>query len=77
MRDWTKRNGCKTTPFIFSVFHGDEDGLFTPEVLSEINSALLGNPSPYRFQMIGGASHALYIDQQVKFLDALSYILEK
>lgn len=60
--------------YIFGIY-GDEDGLFTPEVLQEIQSNLKGNPSPYRFQVLKGASHRLYTDQQDLFFSALMSIL--
>lgn len=55
---------------IFGIY-GAEDGLFTPSVLAEIKADLAANQKTFSFQLINGASHAIYIDQQDKFLDAL------
>lgn len=63
---WVKSNAGH----IFGIY-GSEDGLFTPGVLSDIQSSLSTNPKLYRFQLISGASHAVYIDQQDKFIDAI------
>lgn len=61
---------------IFGIY-GDEDGLFTPSVLAEIASNLRGNPRPERFQLIPGASHAVYVDQPKLFIRALNRIFQK
>ncbi|MGZ3746763.1 MAG: alpha/beta hydrolase [Pseudobdellovibrionaceae bacterium] len=63
---WVKNNAVH----IFGIY-GSEDGLFTPGILSDIQSSLSTNPKSYRFQLISGASHAVYIDQQANFIDAI------
>jgi proline iminopeptidase len=63
---WVKENA----EHIFGIY-GSEDGLFTPGTLSDIESNLLANPKSSRFQIITGASHAVYIDQQDKFIEAI------
>lgn len=55
---------------IFGIY-GNEDGLFTPDVLADIKGDLSANPSTNRFQLIKGASHAVYIDQQEAFIEAV------
>ena len=64
--DWVKKHG----DYIFGIY-GSEDGLFTPSSLSDIQADLISNKNPYRFQLINGAPHAVYIDQQDEFLNAL------
>ena len=60
---------------IFGIY-GAEDGLFIPSVLAEIESDLAANPKAYRFQLIPAASHAVYIDQREKFIEAILRILK-
>jgi proline iminopeptidase len=60
--------------YIFGIY-GDQDGLFTPELLEEIGRLLAANPHPQRMQILKNASHAVYLDQQQEFLDALEKIL--
>jgi proline iminopeptidase len=60
---------------VFGIY-GDEDGLFTPNILEEIQKSLSLNTSPFNFQLINGASHAVYIDQQNKFIQAIANILK-
>lgn len=64
--EWVKANA----DHIFGIY-GSEDGLFTPDVLADIKESLVRNPSPYRFQLIEGASHAIYIDQQFQFIESI------
>ena len=68
---WVKDNA----EHIFGIY-GAEDGLFTASVRSSIEADLAGNPKTYRFQLISGSSHAVYIDQQDKFLEAVTDILK-
>lgn len=56
--------------YVFGIY-GSEDGLFTPDTLAEIESSLSANLSSNRFQLIKNASHAIYIDQQRAFIDAV------
>ena len=63
---WVKTNA----EHIFGIY-GSEDGLFTTGILSDIQSSLSANPKSNRFQLISGASHSVYIDQQDKFIDAV------
>jgi len=63
---WVKANANH----IFGIY-GSEDGLFTTDVLADVQTDLSANPSPYRFQLIPGAAHSVYIDQQDKFIQAV------
>ncbi len=60
---------------IFGIY-GDEDGLFTQQILEEIKTSLKGNQNPYNFQLIKGSSHSVYIDQNQKFIEAVLNILK-
>lgn len=60
----------KNAKHIFGIY-GEEDGLFTPEVLGKIANTLKDNPSSIRYQLIKKASHDVYIDQQTQFIDAV------
>lgn len=59
---------------IFGIY-GDEDGLFTRETLRELENAFSKNPHPNRFQILHGASHGMYIDQQDAFIVALKKVI--
>ncbi|MBC7396211.1 MAG: alpha/beta hydrolase, partial [Bdellovibrionales bacterium] len=54
--------------------YGDEDGLFTPLVRATLQSTLNNPGEELRFKLIQGASHALYIDQQDAFIEALQSV---
>lgn len=68
---WVKNNA----EHIFGIY-GSEDGLFTQKVLSDIQLSLSANPKPSHFQKIDSASHAIYIDQQDKFIAAILRVLK-
>ena len=51
--------------------YGDEDGLFTPLSLGVIKLTLNGQDGANRFALLKGASHAVYIDLQDAFFEAL------
>jgi proline iminopeptidase len=68
--EWVKQHG----EYIFGIY-GSDDGLFTSTSLREIQSDLVSNKNPNRFQLIDGASHAVYIDKQDEFLSAIMRVL--
>lgn len=70
--DWVKKNA----DHIFGIY-GNEDGLFTSSLLDEIKNDLTKNENFNHFQLIVGASHGVYIDQQDKFLDAILNVFTK
>ena len=70
--EWVKAHA----DHIFGIY-GAEDGLFTKSLLAEIEADLSTNQSSDRFQLINGASHAIYIDQQDKFLEAILKTFKK
>ena len=70
--EWVKTHA----DHIFGIY-GAEDGLFTKNVLAEIEADLSIGQSSDRFQLINGSSHAIYIDQQDKFLEAIIKIFKK
>lgn len=51
--------------------YGDEDGLFTPLALGEIQLTLSPPKEAARFALIKGASHGIFLDQQDSFFAAL------
>jgi proline iminopeptidase len=55
----------------FCGIYGNEDGLFSPIDLSLIRNIIEREGEPKRMQVIQGASHALYTDQQSAFIGAL------
>lgn len=55
----------------FCGIYGEEDGLFSPLELRVINHLLQDPNEPNRFVILSGASHAVYIDQQQDFFNAL------
>ncbi len=55
----------------FCGIYGDEDGLFTPTELAVIRNLLQRPDGIAPMQVLNGASHALYVDQQGNFLEAL------
>lgn len=59
----------------FGVY-GDEDGLFSARTRAWIQS-LLNEPNETRFFLIKGASHAVYLDQQRRFLDLVDAISKR
>jgi proline iminopeptidase len=66
----------KNSKHIFGIY-GEEDGLFTPEILSKIDTTLKDNPSSKRFQLIKKASHDVYMDQQAEFIDAVKTVAQE
>lgn len=68
---WVRKS---STP-IYGIY-GDEDGLFDQISLEEIRQLVGGKNSNSRFQVLKGASHAVFIDQQKSFLEALDRAVE-
>lgn len=68
--EWVSKNAGR----IYGIY-GDEDGLFTPEVLADIQSILTGGKSSSNFILIKNASHSLFVDQQRQFISALNKAL--
>lgn len=66
----------KNAAHIFGIY-GQDDGLFTPSLLKEIESTLSGNPSAHRYQLIKNSSHNIFIDQQAKFIEAVKAVASK
>jgi hypothetical protein len=60
----------------FCGIYGVEDGLFTPIERNLVQSALHRPGEPNRFVLIQGASHALYLDKQPQFIQALKTACE-
>jgi len=54
--------------------YGDEDGLFTDATRAQISDAV-NEPLHQRFFLVQGASHAVYLDQQSRFLAIVSQIV--
>lgn len=51
--------------------YGSEDGLFTPLSRAVISNILNASGEPERIQLVAGASHSIYVDQQADFFAAL------
>jgi len=68
-RNWL--SDVRANPGLFCGVYGNEDGLFTQSVLSEIAAAVGDGEGDDRFAIVTGASHGLYIDQREKFFAAM------
>jgi proline iminopeptidase len=55
----------------FCGIYGDEDGLFTATELAVIRNLLQRSDGTSPMQVIRGASHSVYVDQQADFISAL------
>jgi proline iminopeptidase len=61
----------RLSPKLYGIY-GSEDGLFSAKQVATISSLL----SPSHFTLIERAGHLVFIDQEERFLDALSKNLE-
>ncbi len=57
--------------------YGDEDGLFTPNTLASIEKLLGAKHGATSFELIHGASHNVFVDQQEAFNRALLKMLKE
>jgi proline iminopeptidase len=68
--DWVRAHATR----YFGIYAA-EDGLFSEKALASTAQAFTSNPSQAAFQVIPGASHNVFIDQQILFINALQRAL--